>query len=124
MKEVKFINSYSFLYSARPGTPAFNLDKIDENIAKERLFLFQNLSKKIKTEYRKNLLSKTMTVLFENETKEKNKYFGRDEYFNSVIVQSNEDLTGKIRKVKIDKCNQNTLFGEVVLEDKPKEFAA
>ena len=71
MKEVKFINSYSFLYSARPGTPAFNLDKIDENIAKERLFLFQNLSKKIKTEYRETLLSKTMTVLFENETKEK-----------------------------------------------------
>ena len=53
-----------------------------------------------------------------------NNYFGRDEYFNSVIVTSNENLTGKIRKVKIDKCNQNTLFGEVILEDKPKEYAA
>ena len=30
MKEVKFINSYSFLFSARPGTPAFNLKKIDK----------------------------------------------------------------------------------------------
>ena len=124
MKEVKFINSYSFLYSARPGTPAFNLDKIDENIAKERLFLFQNLSKKIKTEYRKNLLFKTMTVLFENETKEKNKYFGRDEYFNSVIVESNENLVNKIKKIKIIKINQNTLFGEIDMHSIQNNFAA
>ena len=124
MKEVKFINSYSFLYSARPGTPAFNLDKIDENIAKERLFLFQNLSKKIKTEYRENLLSKTMTVLFENETKEKNKYFGRDEYFNSVIVESNENLVNKIKKIKIIKINQNTLFGEIDMHSIQNNFAA
>jgi tRNA-2-methylthio-N6-dimethylallyladenosine synthase len=124
MKEVKFINSYSFLYSARPGTPAFNLDKIDGNIAKERLFLFQNLSKKIKTEYRKNLLSKTMTVLFENETKEKNKYFGRDEYFNSVIVESNENLVNKIKKIKIIKINQNTLFGEIDMHSIQNNFAA
>jgi len=124
MKEVKFINSYSFLYSARPGTPAFNLDKIDENIAKERLFLFQNLSKKIKTVYRENLLSKTMTVLFENETKEKNKYFGRDEYFNSVIVESNENLVNKIKKIKIIKINQNTLFGEIDMHSIQNNFAA
>ena len=45
-------------------------------------------------------------------------------YFNSVIVHSNEDLTGKIQKVKINKCNQNTLFGEIILDDKRKEFAA
>ena len=124
MNEIKFINSYSFLYSARPGTPAFNLDKTDENIAKERLFLFQNLSKKIKTEYRKNLLSKTMTVLFENETKEKNKYFGRDEYFNSVIVESNENLVNKIKKIKIIKINQNTLFGEIDMHSIQNNFAA
>ena len=46
MKEVKFINSYSFIFSARPGTPAFNLNKIDQKIAKERLIQFQNLQKK------------------------------------------------------------------------------
>jgi tRNA-2-methylthio-N6-dimethylallyladenosine synthase len=124
MNEIKFINSYSFLYSARPGTPAFNLEKIDENIAKERLFLFQNLSKKIKTKYRETLLSKTMTVLFENETKEKNKYFGRDEYFNSVIVESKENLVNKIKKIKITKINQNTLFGEIDMRSIQNNFAA
>jgi len=71
MEIVKFINSYSFIFSARPGTPSFKLKRIDDNIAKERLNIFQERSKKIKTKYRKTLLNKSLPVLFENETKEK-----------------------------------------------------
>ncbi len=124
LKKVKFINSYSFIFSSRPGTPAFNLKMVDAKLAKERLIIFQELSKKIKTEYRETLLNKTMTVLFENKTKDENKYFGRDEHFNSVIVESNKDLTGKIREIKINKINQNTLFGEVSSKLVRKDFAA
>ena len=112
MKKVKFINSYSFIFSARPGTPAFNLKKIDTNITKERLNVFQDISKKIKTEYRNTLLSKKMRILFENKTKSGNKYFGRDEHFNSVIVESDDNLIGKIKDIEITRVNQNTLFGE------------
>ena len=124
MKKVKFINSYSFIYSARPGTPAFNLKKVEGNLAKERLTTFQNISKKIKTDYREKLLVKTLPVLFENKTKDGNKYFGRDEHFNSVIVNSNDNLTGKIRNIKITKLNQNTLFGEINSKLVHEEFAA
>ena len=124
MKKVEFINSYSFIFSARPGTPAANLKKIDEKIAKERLAIFQRAADEVKTKYRKKLVNSTTSVLFENNARDGDRYFGRDEYFNSVIVNSNENLTGKIRNVKIDKCNQNTLFGEVILADKPKEYAA
>ena len=53
MKKVKFINSYSYIFSARPGTPAFNLKKIDEKDAKNRLIEFQNIAEKIKKKYRK-----------------------------------------------------------------------
>ena len=56
--------------------------------------------------------------MFENKIKDENKYFGRDEYFNSVIVNSSQNLTGKIKKVKIDQHNYNTLFGEIILDDK------
>tara|TARA_B100001057_G_scaffold498185_1_gene604430 strand:- start:574 stop:1869 length:1296 start_codon:yes stop_codon:yes gene_type:complete len=124
MKKVKFINSYSFIFSARPGTPAFNLKKVEGNLAKERLTTFQNISKKIKTHYREKLLTKTLPVLFENKTKDGNKYFGRDEHFNSVIVNSNDNLTGKIRNIKITKLNQNTLFGEINSKLIHKDFAA
>ena len=53
----------------------------------------------------------------------KDQFFGRDEYSNSVIVKSKENLKGKIEKVKIVDGNQNTLFGEVVSESR-KVFAA
>ena len=124
MKQVQFINSYSFIFSPRPGTPAANLKKVDANIAKERLTIFQRAADEVKTKYRKKLVNSIASVLFENNSREPNQYFGRDEYFNSVIVRSNENLTGKIRNVKIHKCNNNTLFGQLILEDKSKEYAA
>ena len=124
MKKVKFINTYSFIFSARPGTPAFNLQKIEEKSAKERLDIFQHLAKKIKSEYREKLLEKIVPVLFENRTKDENKYFGRDEHFNSVIVESNENLTGKIKNIQITKLNQNTLFGKISTKLVQRNFAA
>ena len=56
--------------------------------------------------------------------KNENKYFGRDEYFNSVIVESNKNLTGKIKNVKILKGNQNTLFGEIISNFNQTNYAA
>ena len=53
-----------------------------------------------------------------------NRYFGRDEYFNSVIVESDQDLTGKIKKVKIIKGNQNTLYGEIIQNFNQNNYAA
>ncbi len=114
MNDIKFINSYSFIFSARPGTPAFNLKKIDQKDAKVRLKEFQDIAENIKTGYRKNLINKTVTVLFENKIKNEKKYFGRDEHYNSVIVENNNNLTGKVKAVKIFKVNQNTLFGEII----------
>ncbi len=124
MKQVEFINSYSFIFSPRPGTPAADLKKIDEKIAKERLNIFQRAADSVKRNYRKGLISSNANVLFENNARDKGRYFGRDEYFNSVIVRSNENLSGKIRNVKIESCNQNTLFGEVILDNKQEECAA
>ena len=124
MKEIKFINSYSFIFSPRPGTPAFNLGDLDLKSAKENLFYFQTVAENIKTKYRKGLINKTSKVLFENKTKNQDKYFGRDEYYNSVIVKNSENLIGKIKNVKILAVNQNTLFGEIISNSNQKNYAA
>tara|TARA_B100000965_G_scaffold68163_1_gene53571 strand:+ start:533 stop:1828 length:1296 start_codon:yes stop_codon:yes gene_type:complete len=124
MKKINFINSYSFIFSARPGTPAADLKKVDHEIAKKRLTFFQNLADEIKKNYRKKLIGTTVKVLFENRMKDIKRFFGRDEYFNSVIVNSDEDLTGKIKYVKINEYNQNTLFGELILNVNQREHAA
>ena len=124
MTKVGFINSFSFIFSARPGTPAFNLVEVDSSKAKNRLIEFQRIAENIKTNYRNQLIKKTSNVLFENKMISGNRYFGRDEYFNAVIVESNNDLTGKIKKVKILKGNRSTLYGEISSNLNQTNYAA
>jgi len=90
------------------------LIKVDSELAKSRLIEFQCISENVKTNYRKKLIKKIVKVLFENKMKSGSRYFGRDEHFNSVIVESNKDLTGEIKDIKILRGNQNTLYGELV----------
>ncbi len=115
MESIKFINSYSFIFSPRPGTPAGEMDLIDEKLAKKRLVIFQNIAEKIKLNYKKQLLNQTVKVLFENKMiKEKDKYFGRDEYQNPVIVYSKKNVIGKEKRVLIKKFSQHTIYGELI----------
>ena len=124
MKEIRFINSYSYIFSARPGTPAFNLPTGDKEDAKKRLINFQTIAEKIKNEYRKNLINKISIVLFENKIENQNIYFGREEYFSSVIVESDVSLIGKIKSVKITNISGNTLFGKIIINSSEKNYAA
>jgi len=123
IEKTKFINSYSFIYSARPGTPASELVNIDKALAKKRLALLQETLEKINTMSKKEFLNKTTEVLFENKMKNQNKYFGRDMFLNSIIVESNEDLTGQLLNIKINNFNHNSLFGEIT-SNKNKDYAA
>ena len=52
-------------------------------------------------------------MLVENKMKKNQMYFGRNEYLNGVIFDGNDKLVGKTVKIKIDKVNQNNLFGKI-----------
>ena len=123
IEKVKFINSYSFIYSARPGTPASKLDNVDPIVAKKRLVKLQATLEKNNSKYKEGFLDKSIEVLFENKLANQNKYFGRDKFLNSVIVQSTKDLTGQILDIKINAFNHNSLFG-IILSNKKRNFAA
>ena len=124
LKEVEYINTFSFIFSPRPGTPAAKMKPVSAETAKERLVFFQKTAGEIKMKYRRNLFNKKSLVLFENKVKNKFEYFGRDEFANSVVVKTNYDLKGSVEKVKILDGNNNTLFGEVTQNNNAKEFAA
>ena len=112
IKEIKFINSFSFIFSPRPGTKASRLEELSNSTCKERLIELQSYLFKNQIDHNKSLESKEINVLVENKTKNQNKYFGRNEYFNSVIFSSNQNDIGKIVKVNVENSNQNTLFGK------------
>jgi len=114
IKEVKFINSYSFIFSPRPGTVAANLNLIEKKICLERLQKIQHQLYENQLIMNKSLEDKTINVLVENLSEDGTKVFGRTEYMTSVIFNGKEKDIGKILPVKIKKSNRNSLFGELV----------
>ena len=56
------------MFSPRPGTPAFDLARVDDVESKNRLIEFQRIAEDVKNNYRKKLINKTVNVLFENNT--------------------------------------------------------
>jgi len=112
IQKIKFINSYSFIFSPRPGTIAADLKLIDKSISMERLEKIQNQLYDNQVHMNKSIESKTINVLVENLTDDKSKVFGRSEYMTSVIFNGKKDDIGKIVPVKINRSNRSTLFGE------------
>ena len=113
IKKLKFINSYSFIFSPRPGTAASNLKLIDKKIAKERLKIAQNelfINQSLKNKKSEN---KVINVLVENKMKNQEKFFGRAEHMTGVIFEGKKDIEGKIVPVLIQSSNQNNLFGKL-----------
>ena len=113
VNKIKFINSYSFIFSPRPGTKAANLELIDDKISKERLKIIQKHLFENQKNINKSFENKSADVLVENKIKGQTKLFGRNKYMNSVIFEGEENSIGKIAKVKILDSNQNTLFGKI-----------
>jgi len=122
IKKVNFVNSFSFIYNKRPGTPASNLKSVDKNLQQKRLVTIQNLLKEIQKEKNKKSIGKLKKVLIENKVKNQNKFFGRTVELTPVFVETNDKDVGKIIDVEIFDYNQNSLFGSKAISS--KEVAA
>ena len=113
LEKINFINSYSFIFSPRPGTKASDLELIDKEITKERLVILQKKLFKNQIDFNKNMEGKLIEVLTENKIKKQNKLFGRNKFLTSAIFDGQDENIGKVVKIRIEKSNQNTLFGKV-----------
>ncbi len=113
VKKIKFINSYSFIFSPRPGTKAAELKLIDNEISKERLKKIQKYLFDHQISMNRSFEKKSIEVLVENKIQGQSKLFGRNKYLNSVIFDGDENNIGKMLKVKIESSNQNSLFGKI-----------
>ena len=114
VQEVGFTNSFSYIFSPRPGTVASNLRQVEKDKAKERLKIIQDKLFNFQHEKNKKYINKTINVLIENKTKIENQYFGRAEDITAVFVDCNKNITGEIVKVNVTKTNKVNLFGNMV----------
>lgn len=123
VRRVEFASCYSFIFSARPGTPAANMQGlIRPEIAKERLARLQDLLNEQQHAYNKTFTGKTIPVLLDRVGKKDGQLQGRSPYNQSVFVQAPARLKDKIVDVKIAKAGPKSLTGDVVIYD--SELAA
>ena len=118
--KIRFINSYSFIFSPRPGTVASKLELINKDISQERLEIMQKKLFDIQKFKNKSFENKIIDVLVENKLKDQNKFFGRNKYMSSVIFNGSQKNIGKIVKIQIESTNQNNLFGKILNNTKEK----
>ena len=111
---IEFINSYSFIFSPRPGTVAADLKTIDRKSSLERLKKIQNQLFENQIKMNKSLEDKIINVLVTNLSDNKTKFFGRSEYMTPVLFEGKKESIGKIIPVKITHSNRSSLFGETI----------
>ena len=114
IKRINFVNSYSFIFSPRPGTVAENLKLVEKQISTKRLEKVQSQLFENQIIMNKSFENKILNVLVENLTEDKTQVFGRSEHMTPVIFNGKEDDIGKILPVRIKQSNRSTLFGELI----------
>ena len=114
IKKIKFTNSYSFIYSSRPGTPAAKKKNSNNEKNKENLLILQNLLSNIQVEKNMNKKGSLCEVLVENKLPNQEKYFGRNRFMSPVVIDSGDYVPGNLINVQIHSVNQLSLFGKYI----------
>jgi len=111
IKKTGFINSYSFIFSPRPGTPSNEKKLNNLSINKKRLKKIQNLLENLQFINNQKYLNKYCEVLVENKLNNQSNFFGRTKYMIPVIIESENCKPGEIINVKISSFDKRKLFG-------------
>ena len=108
--KIKYVQSFSFIYSPRPGTTAYNLkNNIEENEKKERLNILQSKLKFYQEKFNKNFVKKPLEVLFNNSLNKKNQSVGYSQYMQLVRINNKRNVQGRIKNIKIKKSFYKSL---------------
>ena len=113
IKDIEYGQSYSFKYSARPGTPAANREEISEIVKKERLVELQTLLKEQQVRLQKKMIGREVNVLFEKPGRLAGQMVGKSEYLHAVHVTGDRIRSGDINKVRIITSETNSLSGRI-----------
>lgn len=114
--EVGFDHSYSFIYSARPGTPAAQLpDDVPLEVKKQRLAILQNRILQNGRHISESMVGSIQTILVSRQaTKHEDQMAGRTENNRVVNFAGSAELIGKLVSVKIIDVQPNSLRGELI----------
>ena len=112
---IRFDQSFSFIYSKRPGTPAASLeDNSPVELKKQRLKILQERINGFAAEINRAMIGKTESVIAEGQSKKRpDELYGRTENNHIVNFSGKADLIGSIVNIRITEAMPNTLRGVI-----------
>lgn len=118
VREVKYDAAFTFIFSPRPGTPAYRMkDETTDEVKHQRFDRLKALIDELSTESAKKFINKTYPVLFENVSKrDDSRISGYTPEGKLVHVKGDESLIGQIKNVKILESHTYSLIGEIIDE--------
>jgi tRNA-2-methylthio-N6-dimethylallyladenosine synthase len=115
VKEVEFASAFSFKYSARPGTPAADMDaQVPDEVRHERLLRLQRAIDAQQAAFNARCLGQSFEVLFERSGRYGGQLVGRSPYLQTIQVDASEApalAIGDIARVTVIELSPNSLFG-------------
>jgi len=119
VKDIEFDQSYSFIYSKRPGTPAASLeDSVTDNEKKERLKFLQDTINSLSKNRSKSIIGEKAEVLVEGKSsKYENMVTGRTTNNKIINIPGQDNLVGELLKIQITELNNKSLKGEILISE-------
>lgn len=115
IEDVGFDHSFSFIFSARPGTPAASLeDETPMQVKKQRLQRLQSRILEMANEISSNMVGTRQSILVNSLSKKSDQQIsGRTENNRVVNVEGSENLIGQLVEVEITEALPNSLRGQL-----------
>jgi tRNA-2-methylthio-N6-dimethylallyladenosine synthase len=112
--QIGYAAAYSFKYSARPGTPAADMQEtVSPAEMDQRLERLQELIDSQQSAFNKAAIGSTVDVLFERPARKDGQIVGRTAFLQPAHVMASPDIIGQILPVRIDSLERYSFLGEL-----------
>ena len=112
--QVGFGTAFSFKYSPRPGTPAYDRPLVDDAVADQRLQELQALLTSQQKAAQESMVGRELSVLFEKPGRMAGQMVGKSDYLHAVFVEAADARVGDLVRVRITRSAPNSLAGELL----------
>ncbi|MET4260397.1 tRNA-2-methylthio-N6-dimethylallyladenosine synthase [Bradyrhizobium sp. S3.12.5] len=115
--QIGYAAAYSFKYSARPGTPAADMQEtVPPAEMDQRLERLQELIDSQQSAFNKAAIGSTVDVLFERPARKDGQIVGRTAFLQPAHVMASPDIIGQILPVRIDSLERYSFLGELATQ--------
>lgn len=113
IKKINFSELHVFPFSARKGTKAYDMPKVNDAKKKERVHELLKLSEELKKDYYEKFIGKTLDVIV--ETIQDNKYMvGHTSNYLHVLMPIDSSKIGVLVNVKLEKIENDYIIGQII----------